>query len=27
MLTDAGFRDVEMHPLPPTAESAVVAVK
>jgi len=27
MLADAGFRDVEMHPLPPTAESAVIAVK
>lgn len=27
MLADAGFRDVEMHPLPPTAECAVIAVK
>jgi 2-polyprenyl-3-methyl-5-hydroxy-6-metoxy-1,4-benzoquinol methylase len=25
MLTDAGFRDAELHPLPPTAESAVIA--
>jgi len=25
MLADAGFRDPELHPLPPTAESAVVA--
>ncbi len=27
MLTDAGFRDAESHPLPPTAESAVIATK
>jgi ubiquinone/menaquinone biosynthesis C-methylase UbiE len=26
MLTDAGFRDAQLHPLPPTAESAVIAV-
>jgi 2-polyprenyl-3-methyl-5-hydroxy-6-metoxy-1,4-benzoquinol methylase len=25
MLTDAGFRDAILHPLPPTAESAVIA--
>ncbi|MES2923214.1 MAG: methyltransferase [Verrucomicrobiota bacterium] len=25
MLTDAGFRDMALHPLPPTAESAVIA--
>ena len=25
MLTDAGFRDAALHPLPPTAESAVIA--
>ncbi len=27
MLTDAGFRDVTLHPLPPTAESAILATK
>jgi precorrin-6B methylase 2 len=27
MLTDSGFRDATHHPLPPSAESAVVAVK
>jgi 2-polyprenyl-3-methyl-5-hydroxy-6-metoxy-1,4-benzoquinol methylase len=27
MLTDAGFRDASWHPLPPTAQSAVVATK
>ncbi len=25
MLTDAGFRDAQLHPLPPTSESAVIA--
>jgi SAM-dependent methyltransferase len=25
MLTEAGFRDAQLHPLPPTAESAVIA--
>lgn len=25
MLSDAGFRDAELHPLPPTAQSAVIA--
>lgn len=27
MLTEAGFRDATLHPLPPTAASAVIAVK
>lgn len=27
MLTAAGFRDATLHPLPPTAESAVIATK
>lgn len=27
MLTEAGFRDASFHPLPPTAQSAVVALK
>jgi 2-polyprenyl-3-methyl-5-hydroxy-6-metoxy-1,4-benzoquinol methylase len=27
MLTDAGFRDASLHPLPPTAESAVIATR
>lgn len=27
MLADAGFRDSSLHPLPPTAESAVIATK
>jgi len=27
MLAEAGFRDPALHPLPPTAESAVIAAK
>jgi hypothetical protein len=27
MLTAAGFREAALHPLPPTAESLVLAVK
>jgi ubiquinone/menaquinone biosynthesis C-methylase UbiE len=27
MLTEAGFRDATLHPLPPTAESAVIATR
>jgi precorrin-6B methylase 2 len=27
MLSDAGFRDAALHPLPPTAESAVIATR
>ena len=27
MLAEAGFREPALHPLPPTAESAVIAAK